>query len=126
MPEALLQQGGFLHYPLLIAWQVSWGKKPITSLPNYWLQLQVRRVLGFLLQWDVGTGEEGAAALADCGGYPDWLLLQSSLCKLVCEPSRVAGACLTVLGSEQRPETLAPSCVLRIPLEAFKPAGSFP
>lgn len=36
------------------------GKK-ITSLPNYLLWLQVRRVWGFLLQWDV------EAALAGCG-----------------------------------------------------------
>lgn len=45
-----------------------------------------KKSFGFLLQWDVGKGEEGTAALADCGGYPDWLLLRSSLCKLVCEP----------------------------------------
>lgn len=43
------------------------GKKNNISLPNYLLWLRVRRVLGFLLQWDVEQGEEGAAALAGCG-----------------------------------------------------------
>lgn len=49
---------------------MSWGKTN-HCLTNYGLWLQVRRVLGFLLQWDVGKGE-------------------------VCEPSHVAGTSLSL------------------------------
>lgn len=101
------------------------GRGGIIFLPNYWLQLQVRRVLDFSSS---GMWER------EKRGQQHWQIVEVTLtgccCGAACasclRTSHVVGACLTVLGIEQRPKTLAPSRVLHIPLEAVIPADSFP